>query len=364
MIQRTLLAACATTLVPLISTKAAEVTDWRTYRGTAATTLTGQGTNDPIIGDLVGSPAQASFAIGYLGEPVVLGANVGDKVEFTFGVRFNDVEGMGNQGDNFRFALFDLNGETPDLATGGAGDGPNYATAGTGNTDDFRGYIFGHRGGGGSGAQGSMRERIATLASGQNAFAATSPNNVTAPTLASVTGDSFPIVGDVNGDGAGPNYTGVMTLTRTELGVDVSGTFSDGTETNIYMASDNATPTSSTFGAVGFLIGGPLNVDQAIFSDVNVSIVPAGGGQDADFDEDADVDGADFLIWQRGFGMANATNADGNADGDSDVDADDLAIWSAKFGLPAQVAAGAAIPEPTSLSLIVAAGAIVLARRR
>jgi hypothetical protein len=112
------------------------------------------------------------------------------------------------------------------------------------------------------------------------------------------------------------------------------------------------------------LIGGPLNVEQAIFSDVNVSVIPAGAAEDADFDGDNDVDGADFLIWQRGFGGANTTNADGNADDDSDVDAADLAIWQAKFGVPPQVAAVAAVPEPAALSLVASAGAVLLLLRR
>lgn len=43
----------------------------------------------------------------------------------------------------------------------------------------------------------------------------------------------------------------------------------------------------------------------------------------ADFDRDGDIDGADFLMWQVGFG-------DANADGDSD--AEDIAIWQSHYG--------------------------------
>ena len=54
----------------------------------------------------------------------------------------------------------------------------------------------------------------------------------------------------------------------------------------------------------------------------------------ADFDTDSDVDGFDFLAWQRGFGTAtNATKADGDADNDEDVDSDDLAVWESQFGM-------------------------------
>jgi hypothetical protein len=60
-----------------------------------------------------------------------------------------------------------------------------------------------------------------------------------------------------------------------------------------------------------------------------------------DFDADADVDGADFLAWQRGLGrpQLTASAAHGDADGDRDVDAGDLDLWSSNFGQDAAAAA-------------------------
>ncbi len=53
----------------------------------------------------------------------------------------------------------------------------------------------------------------------------------------------------------------------------------------------------------------------------------------ADFDSDGDIDGSDFLAWQRGFGTSTgATRADGDADNDGDVDASDLVVWQATYG--------------------------------
>jgi len=66
----------------------------------------------------------------------------------------------------------------------------------------------------------------------------------------------------------------------------------------------------------------------------------------ADFDVDGDVDGADFLRWQRGFGKANAQRADGNSDDDSDVDASDLAAWTVSFGQPQPLLAVATSGQP------------------
>ena len=52
----------------------------------------------------------------------------------------------------------------------------------------------------------------------------------------------------------------------------------------------------------------------------------------ADFDADGDIDGRDFLAWQRGFGTPNATRGEGNSDNDSDVDAVDLTQWQNTYG--------------------------------
>jgi hypothetical protein len=56
-----------------------------------------------------------------------------------------------------------------------------------------------------------------------------------------------------------------------------------------------------------------------------------------DFDMDGDVDGRDFLAWQRG----NSPNP---------FSGGDLAAWQAAYGPPVLVAV-AAVPEPTSLGL-------------
>jgi len=73
----------------------------------------------------------------------------------------------------------------------------------------------------------------------------------------------------------------------------------------------------------------------------------------ADFNEDGDVDGADFLTWQRGFGtLLGATHADGDADGDGEVGTSDLAILSAAFGTNAAPSGlTAAVPEPATRAL-------------
>ncbi|MBN1854772.1 MAG: PEP-CTERM sorting domain-containing protein, partial [Pirellulales bacterium] len=81
----------------------------------------------------------------------------------------------------------------------------------------------------------------------------------------------------------------------------------------------------------------------------------AGPAENADFDGDGDVDGADYLTWQKGFGTTGTgTLATGDANGDTNVDSADLAIWKSQFGTggaPAGLASGA-VPEPSTFGLL------------
>ncbi len=84
--------------------------------------------------------------------------------------------------------------------------------------------------------------------------------------------------------------------------------------------------------------------DQVIFKDFSVTV---GTPANANFNGDAVIDGADFLIWQKGVGIASgATLAQGDADGNGAVNDADLSIWSAQYGTTASLSAAAAAPEP------------------
>ncbi len=86
------------------------------------------------------------------------------------------------------------------------------------------------------------------------------------------------------------------------------------------------------------------NLCTSVFSNVSVT-TPA--LPNADFDNDGDVDGRDFLAWQRGYGTQapNATKADGDADNDLNVDGDDLGIWQEQFGTGGVLAISASFLE-------------------
>jgi hypothetical protein len=73
----------------------------------------------------------------------------------------------------------------------------------------------------------------------------------------------------------------------------------------------------------------------------------------ADFDVDGDVDGRDFLAWQRGYGTPAAVKANGDADNDTDVDGSDLVVWQGQYGtVPPLVAPSVADDESSESATV------------
>ena len=86
----------------------------------------------------------------------------------------------------------------------------------------------------------------------------------------------------------------------------------------------------------------------------------------SDFDSDSDVDGNDFLSWQRGNGLlSGAAPSDGDANADDAVDSQDVGIWQSQYGstINGTLSSGSAsVPEPTSCTLMLFA--IMFSARR
>lgn len=84
-------------------------------------------------------------------------------------------------------------------------------------------------------------------------------------------------------------------------------------------------------------------LDEFRFSDV--ALAPSEflfqkSGIDGDFDGDGNVDGHDFLLWQRG-------------ESPSPLSSSDLSLWQTNYGVtPELVAASSTVPEPTTLLLL------------
>jgi hypothetical protein len=82
----------------------------------------------------------------------------------------------------------------------------------------------------------------------------------------------------------------------------------------------------------------------------------------ADFNASMSVNATDFGIWATGFGTATgAAKANGDANNDQDVDGGDFLVWQREFGASLPVAA---IPEPGTCAGACVAGLFVLKLRR
>lgn len=73
-------------------------------------------------------------------------------------------------------------------------------------------------------------------------------------------------------------------------------------------------------------------IDSAVRID-NIRLIIDVPAPEADFDDDAQVSGSDFLTWQLGAGKPlGALNSEGDADYDGNVDLDDLGVWQQQYG--------------------------------
>ena len=80
-------------------------------------------------------------------------------------------------------------------------------------------------------------------------------------------------------------------------------------------------------------------------------IGPTASTDPGDFDSDGDVDGRDFLVWQRGGSPTSLSSTD-------------LAAWQTNYGAGILTANASAIPEPSTTVLLASISAIGFTFRR
>jgi hypothetical protein len=131
---------------------------------------------------------------------------------------------------------------------------------------------------------------------------------------------------------------------------------------NQYVESNQGVP-------YGTILTGDLGDENVFIADGDFTATYDG----EEYVFDGKVNGRDFLLWQRNFGYGLnsastprfANRRHGDANGDRVVDGADLAIWQANYGAGSQLLAGAiAVPEPSSLALIMLSGLLFAYRSR
>jgi hypothetical protein len=150
--------------------------------------------------------------------------------------------------------------------------------------------------------------------------------------------------GGVNaGSGAATGNPGsVLTGIEFSVPLAVLGNLASEIKIAAFIGNGGYTHISNQFAGIGVLqanLGSPSSVNLAnVAGNQFVSVaVPSG-----DFDGDGNIDGRDFLTWQRNNGSAA-----------------DLAIWQEQYGSSGPLSAATSIPEPstaTVLFLLIAAG--------
>jgi hypothetical protein len=323
-----MLTACAA------SVWAVPVEDWVTAGG--STTITDGSTNSPTF-----TPADGLQVIGGFSNIAI---NDGEFIRLTATMQINSRTDDLNLTDAVRIGLFRTDDENETVIQG----------------TELSGIILEHR--------DQIRELRLNAQTGP--FASGTQSFVIGSTSGDPESDPPPAqtIDDVT-------FEFMLQIERDGEEMEISGTIGDGgafkeffTRADYNTPMDNPPNNLNEFrwNRAGFLIGGNVGATSVNMFNVEVTSGVA-AEEDADFDGDDDVDGADFLLWQRGVGGANGTApVNGNANGDAFVDGADLAIWEAQFGTA--TANAAAVPEPESLvlggmALAGAAGAAVRRRR-
>lgn len=124
--------------------------------------------------------------------------------------------------------------------------------------------------------------------------------------------------------------------TKTVNGVSIDGGLRNGTHIGFRMQ----------------VVADNIGMDDYTATYANFSITDPTATSTGDFDMDTDIDGQDFLLWQREFGNT--------------LGADDLNVWRTNYGgsVPQLVGSVTAVPEPTAGMLLLGSTAFFMTRCR
>ncbi len=124
----------------------------------------------------------------------------------------------------------------------------------------------------------------------------------------------------------------------------------NGVEKSLRQIIDDALPGSVSRTDLRFGVG-PDNEIYVLNKHDGIvrKLVSVSGVLNGDADRDGDVDGRDFLAWQRGVGNSHGDWSDGNFNGDDTIDELDLAIWQQNYDGTLPLTSPLSVPEPTTV---------------
>ena len=226
----------------MVSAQAGTISNWKELNTGSANS--GMNSDSPTIGDGSANNADDAWVAGRFGTvatPASVTLTVGETLTISGSVTLT---GGTNAASNLRFGVFDESGQ--------------FASGGT--TWSNGGWLLRE---GNGGADGWYQART------DGAFVSTNPNAVQLTTTTTDTG------GALDGDSAAA-YAWSISVTRdSATSVDLFGSIAGGDNAynQTYTAND-ITTSLFTYNALGVLLGGSLDLDQASLSNVEYTVVP------------------------------------------------------------------------------------------
>lgn len=96
--------------------------------------------------------------------------------------------------------------------------------------------------------------------------------------------------------------------------------------------------------------GSAGSIDSTYLTNLEIYVTPS-EGLAGDFNDDGEVDAADYTVWRDNFG-GNSSVLNGNGSGAATVVPADYDLWKSQFGMPGAGAGsigGSTVPEPSAL---------------